>query len=247
MPELPACLRAIDELSKLPPLTAAAAPPRLDLRYVRYDPRSIGAEALERARALRKRLENGEDHFEKWEWTCFDMEDFTKMEFDADRGWWWPSNRDRCAADWRPGRVTLETLGELEYHGGHGSGLRAKCPLHLDTAGQRTYIEYITNECMDPDCGENELLDMSGLYYSFDVDPPPGPLSELFTFFVRVYLRPVDADGDWNRWARFIDLDAPMPPLRPYAIAISLRPSQEMNDGMTQESYAYFLDNMIFK
>ena len=82
---------------------------------------------------------------------------------------------------------------------------------------------------------------------SFDVDPPPGPLSELFTFFVRVYLRPVDADGDWNRWARFIDLDAPMPPLRPYAIAISLRPSQEMNDGMTQESYAYFLDNMIFK
>ena len=82
---------------------------------------------------------------------------------------------------------------------------------------------------------------------SFDVDPPPGPLSELFTFFVRVYLRPVDADGDWNRWARFIDLDAPMPPLRPYAISISLRPSQEMNDGMTQESYAYFLDNMIFK
>ena len=79
------------------------------------------------------------------------------------------------------------------------------------------------------------------------VDPPPGPLSELFTFFVRVYLRPVDADGDWNRWARFIDLDAPMPPLRPYAISISLRPSQEMNDGMTQESYAYFLDNMIFK
>ena len=82
---------------------------------------------------------------------------------------------------------------------------------------------------------------------SFDVDPPPGPLSELFTFFVRVYLRPVDADGDWNRWARFIDLDAPMPPLRPYAISISLRPSQEMNDGMTQESFAYFLDNMIFK
>ena len=91
------------------------------------------------------------------------------------------------------------------------------------------------------------VFDMSGLYYSFDVDPPPGPLSELFTFFVRVYLRPVDADGDGNRWARFIDLDAPMPPLRPYAIAISLRPSQEMNDGMTQESYAYFLDNMIFK
>ena len=82
---------------------------------------------------------------------------------------------------------------------------------------------------------------------SFDVDPPPGPLSELFTFFVRVYLRPVDADGDWNRWARFIDLDAPMPPLRPYAISISLRPAQEMNDGLTQESYAYFLDNMIFK
>ena len=82
---------------------------------------------------------------------------------------------------------------------------------------------------------------------SFDVDPPPGPLSELFTFFVRVYLRPVDADGDWNRWARFIDLDAPMPPLRPYAISISLRPSQEMNDGMSQESFAYFLDKMIFK
>ena len=82
---------------------------------------------------------------------------------------------------------------------------------------------------------------------SFDVAPPPGPLSELFTFFVRVYLRPVDADGDWNRWARFIDLDAPMPPLRPYAISISLRPAQEMNDGLTQESYAYFLDNMIFK
>ena len=81
---------------------------------------------------------------------------------------------------------------------------------------------------------------------SFDVDPPPGPLSELFTFFVRVYLRPVDADGDWNRWARFIDLDAPMPPLRPYAISISLRPGQEMAE-MTRESYAYFLDNMIFK
>ena len=134
-----------------------------------------------------------------------------------------------------------------DAHGGHGSGLRAKCPLHVDTDGHSPYIEYMTNECMDPDCGENELLDMSGLYYSFDVDPPPGPLSELFTFFVRVYLRPVDADGDGNRWARFIDLDAPMPPLRPYAISISLRPAQEMNDGLTQESYAYFLDNMIFK
>ena len=60
-------------------------------------------------------------------------------------------------------------------------------------------------------------------------------------------LPPLSADAQRTLAARFIDLDAPMPPLRPYAISISLRPSQEMNDGMTQESYAYFLDNMIFK
>ncbi len=107
-------------------------------------------------------------------------------------------------------------------------------------------MEYIAPQAMTAPGGENELLDMSGLYYSFDVAPPPGPLSELFTFFVRVYLRPVDADGDGNRWARWIDLDAPLPPLRPYAISISLRPGQEMAE-MTRESYAYFLDNMIFK
>ena len=84
-------------------------------------------------------------------------------------------------------------------------------------------------------------------YYSFDVDPPPGPLSELFTFFVRIYFKPFDADGDGNRWARWIDLDEPLPPLRPYAISISLRPSHESRYTLTQESCAYFLDNMIFK
>ena len=90
---------------------------------------------------------------------------------------------------------------------------------------------------------------LSGLYYSFDVDPLPGPLSELFAFFVRVYFKPFDADGDGNRWARWIDLDAPLPPLRPYAISISLRPTAEGGGEppLSQESYAYFLDNMIFK
>ena len=85
------------------------------------------------------------------------------------------------------------------------------------------------------------------LYYSFDVAPPPGPLSELFRFFVRVYFKPFDADGYEQFWASEIDLDAPLPPLRPYAISISLRPSDESESTLTQESYAYFLDNMIFK
>ena len=58
-------------------------------------------------------------------------------------------------------------------------------------------------------------------------------------------LPPLSADA--QRTLAAWRLDAPMPPLRPYAISISLRPSQEMNDGMTQESFAYFLDNMIFK
>ena len=48
-----------------------------------------------------------------------------------------------------------------------------------------------------------------------------------------------------------IDRISKLPPLSADAqrtlAAFSLRPSQEMNDGMTQESYAYFLDNMIFK
>ena len=57
-----------DPLSLTTEATASAAPPRLDLRYVRYDPRSIGAEAIDRARALRERLEREGDGFEKWEW-----------------------------------------------------------------------------------------------------------------------------------------------------------------------------------
>ena len=59
--------------------------------------------------------------------------------------------------------------------------------------------------------------------------------------------KPFDADGYEQFWASEIDLDAPLPPLRPYAISISLRPSDESESTLTQESYAYFLDNMIFK
>ena len=66
-------------------------------------------------------------------------------------------------------------------------------------------------------------------------------------FFVRVYFKPFDADGYEQFWASEIDLDAPLPPLRPYAISISLRPSHESRYTLTQESCAYFLDNMIFK
>ena len=241
-------------------LTDAGYPlgtPHLALRYVRYDPRSIGgigAKKIVQARALRERLESNEDEVEKWEWMRYDMEDFTKLECREESLWgyksWKPSNRDRCAADWRPGRVALTSSPlELEYHGGHGSGRRHKCPLYVDTDdGRSCYSDYITNMAMDPDCGENELIDMSGLYYSFDVDLAPGPLSELFTLFVRVYFKPFHLEGRAQIWATEIHLDAPLPPLRPYAISISLRASgEEAQSALNEESYAYFPDNMIFK
>ena len=58
--------------------------------------------------------------------------------------------------------------------------------------------------------------------------------------------------GAWRGWLKecaSFRIYAPLPPLRPYAISISLRPTAEGGGEppLSQESYAYFLDNMIFK
>ena len=74
---------------------------------------------------------------------------------------------------------------------------------------------------------------MSGVHYRMYLDAPPGPFSEFFELLVHVYFKPFGADGQTKWWIRdgIHDLrDELLPPLRPFAIKISLVPRDEYGD-----------------
>ena len=86
----------------------------------------------------------------------------------------------------------------------------------------------------DPDHYEGEAVYMSGIHYRMHLDAPPGPFSEFFELLVHVYFKPFGADGQTKWWIRdgIHDLrDELLPPLRPFAIKISLVPRDAADQG----------------
>ena len=86
----------------------------------------------------------------------------------------------------------------------------------------------------DPDHFEGESVYMSGIHYRMYLDAPPGPFSEFFALLVHVYFKPFGADGQVKWWIRDgIDQirDELLPPLRPFAIKISLVPRDAADQG----------------
>ena len=86
----------------------------------------------------------------------------------------------------------------------------------------------------DPDHYEGEAVYMSGIHYRMYFDAPPGPFSEFFELLVHVYFKPFGADGQTKWWIRdgiHHIRDELLPPLRPFAIKISLVPRDAADQG----------------
>ena len=99
--------------------------------------------------------------------------------------------------------------------------------------GEGPYSDCLLDVCRGEGNFEARCLYMSGIHYSMRLDAPPGPFSEFFELLVHVYFKPFGADGQTKWWIRdgIHDLrDELLPPLRPFAIKISLVPRDEYGD-----------------
>ena len=114
--------------------------------------------------------------------------------------------------------------------------------------GDGPYSNYLLEDYSDEDHYEGESVYMSGIHYRMHLDAPPGPFSEFFELLVHVYFKPFGADGQTHWWIRdgIDDLrDELLPPLRPFAIKISLVPRDEYGDQDEATVRAYLA--MILK
>ena len=151
-----------------------------------------------------------------------------------DDGFYKPSEIPRVASDWRPVSVLESASATPVSEGGFGVGLNAQCPLYYGFEGEGSYANYVLEDDSDPDHFEGESVYMSGVHYRMYLDAPPGPFSEFFALLVHVYFKPFGADGQTKWWIRdgIHDLrDELLPPLRPFAIKISLVPRDAADQG----------------
>ena len=100
--------------------------------------------------------------------------------------------------------------------------------------GEGPYSDCLLDVCRGEGNFEARCLYMSGIHYSMQLNAPPGPFSEFFELLVHVYFKPFGADGQTKWWIRdgIHDLrDELLPPLRPFAIKISLVPRDAADQG----------------
>jgi hypothetical protein len=196
----------------------------------------VDAATLDRARARLATFTNGTDLLAHYQRCVYrDLEWVKNLQpREVDDGFYKPSEIPRVASDWRPVSVLESASATPDSEGGFGVGLNAQCPLYYGFEGEGPYANYVLEDDSDPDHFEGESVYMSGIHYRMYFDAPPGPFSEFFELLVHVYFKPFGADGQTKWWIRDgIDdvRDELLPPLRPFAIKISLVPRDAADQG----------------
>ena len=249
------------------------------LRCLRYAPEDVDDDTLEKARSLSASWHADKDwRKEGRKRECsLDMEQ-VMQRMDQPDPWVedsffgprpnWPNRWNRCLCDWQSKTLFASSFylpSSAEYsagsavplypdfRGGFGAGLRIQCPL-VKTSVQAPYGFYILDEYGEDEFTSSEslYLDQSGLYYEMFATPS-GPLSEIFLFAIHLFFKPFfKTEGGYDHAGEFtehIDFDAPLPPLRPYAITISLVKASDGDTGgvtpLSEASILAYLDMLM--
>ena len=218
------------------PLGVSSQPASFSLRAAVYKGTSVDAATLDHARARLASFTSGGYDTQYERCVYRDPELVKNLEVD-DHGsgivYYKPSEIPRVLSDWQPVDVLESASATPDSEGGFGVGLNAQCPLYSGLEGEGPYSDCLLDVCRGEGNFEARCLYMSGIHYSMRLDAPPGPFSEFFELLVHVYFKPFGADGQTHWWLEDgIDhlRDELLPPLRPFAIKISLVPRDEYGD-----------------
>ena len=254
------------------PLRAASSTKdsHFTLRCLRYAPEDVDDDTLEKARSLSASWHADKDwRKEGRKMECsLDMEQVIQRMDQPDpwvhltygRYFKEPNSWNRRLCDWQSKTLISSSFADYstesggvcfhpEFRAGFGAGLKIQCPL-VKTSTQQPYGFYILNETYEDEytiC-ESNYLDQSGLYYEMVV-APSGPLSEFFNFTIHLFFKPFFADDHAGGFTHDIDFDAPLPPLRPYAITVSLTKISDYEHGgvtpLSEASILAYLDMLM--